>query len=495
MPLRALEAAWRDVRLGVRRIARAPLFAAFSIVTIALGIGVTTASYSFVYDFLLRDLGVRDRQTLVSIDQSAEYLASFSGPEYRDLAEQQSAFSSVCAYTWFQSSITGKNSPELVSGEAVSGNFFQTLGVEAALGRLIQPGDDRPDAPEVMVLSDHAWRMQFGADPRVVGTNVHAAGRVFTVIGVASPAFHGASQLGRFQQSLWIPLAQAPGHGGQTRLDLANRDDRWLHLMGRLAPGHALTEARAQVATIGARLETVSRLSRQPNVTRRVLVTPAFDDSKLWGPAAVPALFLLSIPALVLLVACTNLTNLVLSRGVSRQHEFAVRRALGGSRWAIVREQIADGAIVAIAGGLGGVFIATSLITYVDERVLEAFGAWPQFRFSAHLQPQVLGAAGGAALLALTVSSILPALAAHAASRQPARLGHDTRRAFRAGVADRISSRCRSPCPWDCSSSLRSGSPLYGRTRTLPFRPDATGLRSSTCRSSHNSATTRAGAR
>ena len=408
MPLNVLETAWRDVRLGVRRITRAPVFAAFSIVTIALGIGVTTAAYSFVYDFALRDLGVLDRARLMSIEQSAQSHANFSWPEYADLSSQQNVFSSVCAWTWFQTSITGKHSAELASAEAVSGNFFETLGAQAARGRLIQPDDDRPDAPAVAVLSDQAWRMQFDADPGIVGTNIRAAGRVFTVIGIAVRTFHGASRFGQFQQSLWMPLTQAPGRGGKPKLDLSNREERWLNIIGRLAPGRTVVEAQPQLATMASRLEAASPLSRQPNAPRRIVAAPAFDDRALW--AATPVLFVLSIPALVLLVACTNLTNLVLSRGVSRQHEFVIRRALGGSRWQVVREQIADGAIVAVVGGVGGVVLASTLISYIDGRILEAFGSWPQLKFSAHLQPPVLMMAAGATLLALTVSTVLPIL-------------------------------------------------------------------------------------
>ncbi|HKV99197.1 MAG TPA: ABC transporter permease [Vicinamibacterales bacterium] len=409
MPLDVLEPVWRDLRYGLRRLARAPLFAAFSVVTIALGIGVTTAAYSLVYDFVLRDLGVRDRARLVSIDQAADRVANFSWPEYADLATQQNTFSGVIAWTWFQTSITGTHSPELASAEAVSGNFFETLGVTAARGRLIQPDDDRPDAPAVAVLSDLAWRGQFDADPAIVGTNIRAAGRVFTVIGITTPAFHGASRSSQFfHQSIWIPLTQAPGRGGKLKLDLTSREERWLNLMGRLAPGHTMPEAQAQLTTIAARLEAASPISRQPNIGRRIVGTRAFDDKQLW--AAAPVLFILSLPALVLLVACTNLTNLVLSRGVSRQHEFVVRRALGGSRWQMIREQIADGAVVALAGGIGGVLLASNLIAYVDSRIIEVFGSWPQLKFSARLEPPVLMMAAGATLLALVVSSVLPAL-------------------------------------------------------------------------------------
>jgi predicted permease len=406
----AAERVWQDARVGVRRLGRAPLFAVFSVATIAIGIGVTTAAYSFVYDFVLRDIGVRDRGSLLSIGQTAQYFENFSWPEYRDVADQQSAFSGVCAWTWFQTSLTGRDSSELVSAEGVSGNFFQTLGVEAERGRLIQPEDDRSDAPEVAVLSDAAWRRQFGADPAIVGAKVHAAGRLFEIIGVAAPAFHGASQLGRFPQSVWVPLAQTPGHGARPRLDLANREDRWLQLVGRLTPGHTPTEAGAQLLAIGQRLDAISPLSRQANVTRRVTASPAFDDRRWTAAAAIPLFFFLSIPALVLLVACTNLTNLVLSRGVSRQHEFAVRRALGASRWRMVREQTADGLMIAAVGALGGVFLAKGLITFIDGTILETLGAWPQFRFSSRLELPVLVIVAGAALLALVTSSVLPAL-------------------------------------------------------------------------------------
>jgi putative ABC transport system permease protein len=405
----------RDLRVALRRLRKAPAFTAFAVVTLAAGIGIATAAYSFIYGVARLDPGVRDRASLVEVSQGRRavvYESRFSWPEVTDVAAVQTVFSELGAWTDFSAALADAAGSHIAAGQAVSGNLFNLLGVNAAPGRVIQPRDDRADAPGVVVLSDTTWRKQFRADPRVIGTSVRMAGRVFEVVGVAPPAFRGLAIRGG-AISVWAPLATAPlPSGGSTagRLDIGDRERRVLTILGRLKPARTIDDAKADARLVAIRLDTTEPMSTIRGDARVVTARRAFDNSRLLSSLKTGALFILSLPALVLLVACTNLANLVLSRGVSRRHEFAVRRALGGSRWRMVREQLVEGAIVAVAGGAAGVLAANRLLAYASAIADDVLGGLPEMQIEPRLEPAVFIAAGGLALLALLVSSLLPAL-------------------------------------------------------------------------------------
>jgi putative ABC transport system permease protein len=403
---------WGDARIALRHLRAAPLFTVFSIGTLALGIGVTTAAYSFIYSLVWQPVGVRERDRIVVVHQWAGYQLGFSGPELADVRDRRSVFDGVEAFAPFMSALSADGTSELVAGEAVSGGFFQLLGVEAVAGRLIVPRDDRSDAPAVIVLSEAVWRRRFGGDPGVVGRSLRMADRVFVVIGVAPSAFRGVSSLGRVPQSAWVPLSAAPGSSPGFRLDLSSRARQSLTLVARLAPGLTRDQAQSQLKPLAAQFDVLAPIDtgrrREP---RSIHVASAFDDPRLRGTASEMARVVLALPALVLLVACTNLANLVLSRGASRRHEFAVRRALGAPRARLIRQQLLEGAMVAAAGGVAAVWLASQIMTRLSEFVRETFTLTPFVSaFEPRLAPEVLAAAGGFALLSFLVSSLVPAL-------------------------------------------------------------------------------------
>jgi predicted permease len=403
---------WRDVVFAPRRLRASPMFTLFAVTTLAVGIGITTAVYSLIYSLIWQPAGVRDPDRLIAVRQVVDYTRGFSGREYDELRQRLTAFSGTTAFAPFSSALSAPGTAQLIAGEAVDGEFFRLLGVQPLVGRLIGPGDDRPDAPAVVVLAENVWRRLFGGDRGVVGRSVRMADRVFTIIGVVPSEFRSASRGGRVPLAAWVPLSVAPGLGPGFGLDVGSPNQRVLSVIGRLREGHTIEQARAALQLIGQQFDAMYPLtSRGQSRPRTMQASRAFENEDLRLQSE-GARVILGLPALVLLIACTNLANLVLSRGASRRHEFAVRRALGASRWRLVREQLLDGAVIAVAGGLGGVWIARQLLRFGMGFVRETFGGAQSalLAFEPELAPPVIAAAGCCALLSLVVASLIPAL-------------------------------------------------------------------------------------
>jgi predicted permease len=411
---------WRDLRLGWRRLRQAAGFATFSIVTLALGIGTTTAAYSVMYDFIWRPLGVPASESIVVLRKNVYPLrpALVSWPDFRDLHSRLIPLGPVAAWGPVYSSLAANNRAELVTGQAVTGRFFQVFGVTPALGRMIQPEDDQPGAPFVVVLSHTIWRKQLGADPAIVGRSVKLGDQPFQVVGVAPASFRG-SQIGR-QQALWVPLNAAPALARWLgpRNDPEDRDSAWLTVVARLRPEVARSTASAGVQTLGEQLDAASPLRPTSDVERSAARRPnprswrlmsLVDESSLRSGSRL-GIIIVALPVLVLLVACTNLANLVLSRGASRRHEFAVRRALGASRWGLMRELLVEVGTIALVGGVGGLLVTRSLLTYFLTTVQEKFGYQPALQLDPHVEPAVFAVAAVAVFVALFVAGFVPAL-------------------------------------------------------------------------------------
>jgi predicted permease len=406
-----------EVGLALRRLAQAPVFSLFSILTLAAGIGVTTTAYSILYGLVWRDPAVAEPSGLVALPRPLAWA------DYRDLRDQQTTFAGVAAHAGFVTALGVGDAVELIRGEAVSGNYFRTLGLTAPLGRLLRASDDEPGAPAVVVLSSEQWRARFSADPAVLGRHVRLARRVFEVVGVAPDRFSGTELVTMRPVGAWITLEGARaaaadlGPPYSRGFDPANRDARWLTVLARLVPGRSRAEAEAETTAIARRLDASAPLRLPPGIgtvntrlpERDWTLRPALDRSRLANPTEV-ARIILAVPALVLLVACTNLANLVLSRGLLRRHEHAVRQALGASRWRLMRGPLVESAAVAILGGAGGTLVTWGLLRWTSEAFERTFGSVTPVRLDGRLEPQVLAATGVAMLIALAVSGIAPAL-------------------------------------------------------------------------------------
>jgi predicted permease len=407
------------MRIALRRLVAAPVYATFSIVTLALGIGVVTAVYSVMYVTFARPLGIEDAGRIVILTRAAAMNrtapARVSWPDYEDLQTQQRSFEDLFAWAIAGGVLAGPRTSDLLRGEAVTGGYFGALGVRAARGRLIQPADDQPGAQPVLVLADLTWRHRFDADPAVIGSTVRFDERPYVVIGVAPVGFRGIQAKGVGEVGVWVPLASRSGRA----FDPNRRDWPTVLVAGRLPAGASRQSATMDAATIAARLDEAVPLPipqptegiPNPVQPRRTWeMTPLSDSTGVFSNEGMR--IVIALPFLVLLVACTNLANLILSRGASRRHEYAVRGALGASRWRLLRDNLSETAILAVAGGALGVLTTQALLVWAVSSVRESVQALTSgfFPVEWRMEPVVFAAVGVCVLIALAVGGLVPAL-------------------------------------------------------------------------------------
>ena len=328
-----MEAVLLDFRMALRRLRMAPGFTLFAIVSLALGTGVSTAIYSAVRTLLWMPAGIADPGRLVSLAQPGRASGSISWPDFVDIRAQQSSFRSLAAGQRLQIAAAIDGTAETAFGEAVSGEYFSTLGVTALHGRVLQPLDETA-AARVVVVSEIFWRTRLHGDPRVVGRTMKLAGEPFEIVGVTKGTFHGMQPF--LPGSIWIPQLSVPDRtaGGWFARATADRAIRPFNLWGRLKPGVQVPAAAAEAAVLGQRLDEAYPAKAAgpftaPALRRTWTVSePVGELDRLDAVAST----ILAAVAMVLLIACTNLANLSLANGTARALETAVRTALGASR-------------------------------------------------------------------------------------------------------------------------------------------------------------------
>lgn len=401
-----------DLRHAVRLLARSPGFTAVAVLTLAVGLGANATVLSWIRGLLLEPLPGVPRQEELLVVSGASRTGdhrSLSIPDARSLDEDQD-LARVIAFEVTPMSLTAGESPERVWGSIVTGNFFDVLGVRAALGRTFRPEEDTtPKTHPVAVLSHRFWQDRFGGDPGIVGKTVLLNRLPFTVVGVAPPGFQGA-QVG-LRPDLWVPLAmQELVVPGGSWID--QRGSRWLNGLARLRPGATPEQAGAAIQAVSARLGQ-DWPDTNDGVTYRLF--------RFWNDPDGPSGFMMPVmavlgamAALVLLLACANVANLLLVRALGRRREIAVRSALGAGRGRLWGQLFAEGLVLALPAGLLGVLLALAGV-----RLLAAFippldmPVAPAFRLDA----QVL-----AFTAALTVMTGLLFGLAPAAQAAPSRL-------------------------------------------------------------------------
>lgn len=416
-----------DLRLAWRRLRATPAFVLFAVITLALGIGATTAIFSVVHAAMGPPPGVTTIDRLVNIthtEAGSLPIIGLSYGDYLDLRARQTVFTHVAGWFFFQQAFSANGQAETAFGEAVSGEYFETLGVTPALGRAIQSADDVPGAPPVAVISNGVWRRMFGGARDVVGKSIRLNGVMFEIVGVAPRSFAGLFNGGLIPSAMWIPLNASrllPMIPASDYFDRDNRSHRWLQVRALLKPGVTLEEARAQVTGIARQLDQAYPIGRdldprlrmpwavsRPWVVRRTADVPVNESAAVMiGPMTA---VVMSAVGLVLLVACTNLANLMLARHSGRQHELAVRLALGASRWRLVRESVVEDLIIAGAGGLLGVGVARVALVFLGRDLPVANGL--ALHLAPRLDPAVLLLAAAATFLALLVFGLVPAMQA-----------------------------------------------------------------------------------
>ena len=347
-----------DLRHAGRTLLKAPGVSILIVISIALGVAANVTVFSIANGLLWGVLPIKDPGRMVMFSEGK----SFSYPDYLDLSEQTRDVSEggvVAHFPIIPVSIGGKIEPERVWGQAVSGNFFSTLGNAIALGRPILP-NDAPAENHLVVLSDKLWRHRFGADADVLNREVALNGRRYTIIGVAPPGFYGTDR--GIVAEFWVPLAVADeimpdlGVGGGTK---AKRDNSWLTLGARLKRGVSREKAAVALNLVKARLDDRYR----PNDKNRERITLQSAGGLIAG-SATPAYTLLAVlmvvVGLVLLVACANVAKLLLARATARQREMAIRLALGAARKRLVRQLLIESLILSICGATAGFIMAAA---------------------------------------------------------------------------------------------------------------------------------------
>ena len=402
----------QDFRHGVRAALRAPVFSIVAIGTLALGIGANAAVFGVVKSVLLDALPYTDADRLVGVyaqwANSTGDRQSVSPGVATDLATRLRSLTNVAAFNFGTRDVTWLSDagPRVLSAAHVQGRLFATLGVRAARGRALTADDE---GAAVVVLSDAAWRREFGGDPAVLGRTVRLGAKPLEVVGVLPPGFVGPAG----EADLWIAISLTP------MLDdpKSARGQHWLGVVGRLAPGAELTAAQRELDALGADL---AREHPGTDVGRTLVARPLRDA--MVGDTRTPLLVLLASAGLVLLIACANLAAALLSRTIARRKELAVRVAIGAGRGRLVRQLLAESAVLALAGGVVGIALGAGGLAVLRGLALRALPSYAELSLDA-------GAVSVMLLAALATGLAFGLAPALAASRlQPQRTLRDEAR-------------------------------------------------------------------
>jgi putative ABC transport system permease protein len=401
-----------DIRHSFRVLRRAPVFTVVAILSLALGIGANTAIFGIVHAFMLRALPVPEPERLVQVAITPTR-ASFTNPIWEAIRDQQRIFEGMFAFSRTRLDRSAGGERQYVEGLYVSGDFFTALGLQPFSGRLIGRDDDQRGGGRdglVAVLSHEYWRRAYGGSPSAVGSTIRLDGHPFTIVGVTGPGFFGVTVGNRFDVA--VPLGTEQLLRGTDSL-LDKRGNWWLTIMGRLAPGEpaARAEARLRALIPHVRTQTMPEhytgAARDQYLADPLVLTPASTGASTLRTRYKAALFtLMGTVALVLLIACANLANLLLARASARQKEFAVCVALGATRLQLVRRLLTESLLLSAAGAAAGLLFASWASRFVVQQLSSARS--PLF-LDVSLDGTVLAFTAAAAILTTCIVGLAPA--------------------------------------------------------------------------------------
>ncbi|MBI3402224.1 MAG: ABC transporter permease [Acidobacteria bacterium] len=421
----AVEALARDIRFAVRSLLRAKGLAATVVVTLALGIGANAAIFSVVRGVLLRPLVNRDEDRLIYIRQSAPGLAAsnmtFSVPEINDFKSRVTTISAFGDFSTVEFAMIGLGGePRMVKAGVVGGSFFDVMGLRPVLGRLLNAKDDGPDAAGAAVLTYRFWSTSLDSDPTVIGKTIRLGPRTATVVGVLEPSVPYPADT-----EIIANVVTSPHHLGATMVTM--RTHRMTELFGRLAPGATLDAARAELTAIHDAIKTEHPEAYSAKANVQITLTRLRDQ--IASPARTILLVLLAAAAVVFVIACSNVANLILARSVRREGELAVRAALGAGYGALRRTLLAESLVLCGAGAVLGVAIARPLVAIVAR-----YAARFSIRaLAVTVDPSVLWVGGGLAMAAAVLLAYVPRLPSPYASAFATSWLWRTRRSLGAG--------------------------------------------------------------
>ncbi|PYQ79012.1 MAG: permease [Acidobacteria bacterium] len=360
----------QDLRYGARLLLKTPGFTLIAALSLALGIGANTTIFTLINAVLLNPLPVEDPSQLVSVwttdelNRSGGFGFGFlqtSPMNYKDLRDKNEVFSGIAAHAGLPLNITGgTGDPQQVFGEIVTGNYFSVLGAKPAIGRGFLPDEDqKPGAKLVCVLGYGEWQKRFGGEPSIVGRTISLNGRQFTVVGVMPKGFKGTNAIGA--PAVWVPYMTYQQTTTGFFLELIRPDQRRglvFNVTGRLKPGVSVRQAEANLKTLARQLEQEYPNDNKGRNVTLVPLAQATINPGFRGNIVAAGGLLMTIVALVLLIACANVANLLLARAAARQKEIAVRLSLGATRAQLIRQLLTEGTLLAVVGGAAGLMLA-----------------------------------------------------------------------------------------------------------------------------------------